>query len=193
MITTNQVNQILMKDGMVNMNKMHPKLQQELTDKAITYHKVSDFVRLLPLFEEIIIRHELTGDEYCNLADHYKSIPLDWGINWYTNTPCNYPYPKHSYSGLIKVYISTTRLFTPKLGSFALAELELTLPDIKVHFYDALNTTFYFLPEEVEEGLEKLNNWYVKTKEKQNVYLRAQKKKELEDQLKKLNELTEED
>jgi hypothetical protein len=188
MITTNQVNPILMKDGMVNMNKMHPKLQQELTDKAVTYHKVSEFARLLPLFEGKIISEKLTGDEYCELGDQYKSIPLAWGINWCTNTPTNYPYPKCEYCGLVDVYISTTHLFSSELRSFASTELGLILPDITVHFYDALNTTFYFLPEEVEEGLEKLNNWYVKTKEKQNVYLRAQKKKELEDQLKKLSE-----
>lgn len=166
--------------------KIHPVLADKLKKQKAIYEKVTKFAELLPLFSNRIIEDELTGEEYAKLDYKFGKLPLSWNINWYTNTPTNYPQEKHTEIGFVNVYINTHSLFGDKLASFASQELGKVIPSISVHFYDRLNSTFYFLPDEAEEGLKKLEQWYVETKDKCDAYLKEQRKIELQKELEKL-------
>jgi hypothetical protein len=50
-----------------------------------------------------------------------------------------------------------------------------------------MNSTFYFLPDECEDGLQKLEAWFVETKSKCDAYLKQKRKEDLERQLKELS------
>jgi hypothetical protein len=36
--------------------------------------------------------------------------------------------------------------------------------EIECYYYDDLNSSVYFLPDQLEAGLDKINDWYVETK-----------------------------
>jgi hypothetical protein len=167
--------------------KIHPDLQSKLEEQKEIYEKVTAFAELLPMFSKTIISNELSGDGYCELTKKYGQIYLDWGVNWIVCTPHNYPEEKSPHPGLVNVYINCMSLFGDKLYHFARGELAMALPGITVHFYDSLNSTFYFLPEEVEDGLKKINDWYVSTKHRVDAEIKKMKKAELERQLKELS------
>lgn len=167
-------------------NKLHPTLQAKLARTKTEYQKVTAFAELLPMFSNKIIDGEFTGDNYSRICDRYGKLYLAWGVNWYTNTPTNYPKEKHSEVGFVNVYINTYSLFGDKCASFASQELGKVLPSISVHFYDGLNSTFYFLPHEAEDGLNKLESWFVETSAKCAEYLKQKRKAELERELEQL-------
>jgi len=166
--------------------KIHPVLAAKLVNQKVKYQKVTKFAQLLPLFSERIIEDEIDGLSYYKLSGFYGRLTCTWGINWYITTPTNYPKKEHKEVGFVNVYINTYSLFGEKLASFASQELHKAIPSISVHFYDAMNSTFYFLPDEAEEGLKKLEQWYVETKSKCDDYLREKRKIELQKELEKL-------
>lgn len=170
----------------MSTSKIHPKLALKLSNDKEKYKKVTAFAKLLPMYEDVIIGNEYTGECFCKLSNHYDKICFDWGINWYVNTPTNYKKEITDKIGFVSVYINCIVLFGESMYSFAQQELSKTIPNIKVHFYDVYNTTFYFLPSEVEEGLFKLNEWFISVKSKQDEYLKQKKIKKLEEQLLKL-------
>jgi hypothetical protein len=163
--------------------KIHPKLKDKLRVTRVTYEKVTKFAELLPMFRDVIIESEITGECYHRLGYKFGSLYLAWGINWYTNPPTNYPEEKSNEVGFVNVYINCISLFGDDCYSFAHVELAKVLSSIKVHFYDDMNSTFYFLPSEVDDGLAKLDAWYIETKSKVGGYLKQKKKAELEKQL----------
>lgn len=165
---------------------IHPALNEKLIKQKKLYVKVTEFAKLLPSFEETIIENEFTADKYCRLGYHHGKLPLDWNINWYTNTPTNYPKEKLTEVGLVNVYINCMSLFGDNCYQFGHQELTKVLPEIKVHFYDHWNSTFYFLPEEARDGLDKLEQWYISTKEKTQEYLKNKRLEELRLELEKL-------
>lgn len=148
--------------------------------------KVTEFAELLPVFADIIIRDEITGSSYCRLGERFGKLPLDWGINWQTTKPTNYPDDYPEFTGAINVYINSYSLFGDKCAAFGRKELKAIIGKIKVFFFDHWNTTFYFKPDEVEEGLKTLEAWYVQTCEGVGEYLKQERKKELEAELSKL-------
>lgn len=168
------------------MRTLHPKLSEKLNTQRAKYEKVTAFAELLPLFSHEIIEGEFTGDTYCKLKDRFEKLYCAWGINWYTNTPTNYPAEKHSQVGFVNVYINTYSLYGENCSQFASENLGKALSEIKVHFYDGLNSTFYFLPHEAEEGLKRLEQWYIDTKSKCDEYLKQKRKAQLEKELESL-------
>jgi len=169
------------------MSKIHSVLLKDIEEIKEHYTKVTEFAELLPIYSEVILNKKLTGDNYCELANRYKQLYADWGIKWYIQTPANYPELTSKHKGFVTIYINCMALFGDDIYHMAYKELHDTLPSIKVHFYDVLNSTFYFLPEEAEEGLEKLNNWYLRVKEKSSEFLKQQRKLKLQAELDKLN------
>jgi hypothetical protein len=111
---------------------------------------------------------------------------FNWGINWGVNRPTNYPEDQPCEIGLVNVYINCMSLFHDNLYSFAHSELDKTVGKIKCYFYDDLNSTFYFKPDEVEAGLDAIVEWYNSTKAQADLQLKEIKRKELERQLKEL-------
>lgn len=166
--------------------KIHPTLVAKLKDTQKLYEKVTAFAELLPPFSEKIIDQEYTIDQYCNLGNYYGKLPLSWGIKWLSLIPTNYPKPNHNEVGFVNIYINCTCLFGDDCYHFAHTELDKILPTIECHFYDSLNTNFYFLPHEAEEGLKKLELWYNETKSKCAEYLKQKRKAELERELEEL-------
>lgn len=167
--------------------KIHQTLLDKLARTKKQYEKVTAFAKLLPMFEKQIIEGELTPERYCKLSDRHGKLYCAWGINWYTNTPTNYPKEEHSEVGFVNVYINCHSLFGDQCYTFGHIELGKILSDIKVHFFDSSNTAFYFLPEEAEDGLNKLEAWSVETHSKCDAYLKQKRKAELERQLKELS------
>lgn len=168
---------------MINTNNIHPALVNKLKEQEEEYVKVTAFAELLPMFSSKIIENEHNGERYCKLGSTYGKLYYPWDINWFTNRPTNYP-EDQCQTGFVSVYINTITLFGDKLSTFASGELGKVVPTIKVHFYDHWNSTFYFLPDEVTEGLQKLSDWFVDTKTKCDAQLKKIKKEELERQLK---------
>ena len=162
-------------------------LIEKLAAKKAKYEKVTAFAALLPLFQNRIISEELTGESHAKLSDHAGKVYCAWGVNWNTNTPTNYPQETHSQAGFVNVYINTYSLFGDKLASFASQKLGEVLPSIEVHFYDALNSTFYFLPHEAEAGLKKLEGWYLDTKTQCDAQLKRMRVEELKHELEVLS------
>lgn len=166
--------------------KLHPKLVEKLDATRANYEKVTVFAELMPLFGNEIIEGEHTGETYFKLKDRFGKMYFAWGINWLTNTPTNYPTEKHSQVGFVNVYINAITLFGDDCHHFAHEELGKALPEIQVHFYDNLNSTFYFLPHEAEAGLKRLEQWYLQTKSKCDDYLKTKRKEALQRELEAL-------
>lgn len=167
--------------------KINPELLSKIEKLKQKYQKVTSFSEALPLFSKRIIEDEIDGTNYCTLANSYGKLYCAWGINWYTNTPTNYPQEKHSEAGFVNVYINTYSLFGDDCSGLAHQELAKVLPSIKVHFFDSWNTSFYFLPSEAEAGLKQLEAWFVDTKAQCDSYLKKKRKEKLEQELKELS------
>lgn len=168
------------------MQKLHPTLQNRLEETRKRYKQVTLFAEKLPVFAEQIISSEYTGDEYCSLARYYKGMYFNWDINWRVHRPANYPENQPCEIGLVDVYINCMSLFHDDVHAFAHSELDKTVGKIKCYFYDDLNSTFYFTPDEVEAGLDAIVEWYNSTKAQVEIVLKEIKRKELERQLKEL-------
>ena len=169
------------------MKDIHPKLKLKLDTIKKEYQKVTAFAEVLPLFAHQIIDCEFTGDRHCRLASHYKQIDFSWYINWSVNRPTNFPEDEQFHEGLINVYINCLTLFHEDIYHVAQKELWEAMKDVPCYYTDILNCTFYFKPNEIEVGLEALNNWYVKVKDSTQDYLKEQKRKQLLKELEKLN------
>lgn len=172
---------------MTKEQKIHPDLQVELKKIKEDYTKVTALANALPIFAKSIISQKVTGDSYHKFTEWYKTLPLYWGICLQKNKPTNYPEgEEHPKEGLICVYINCMSLFHNDLYYFSISKLTEAVPSIKVHFFDNLNSTFYFKFDELEEGLEKLHLWYTEVKSLADAELKRKKKLELEKQLKEL-------
>lgn len=165
--------------------KIHPKLTEKLKEKKKEYELVTAFAEKLPLYADEIIFSEYDGLSYVQLAYRYKTLSLDWGINWTLYKPTNY-YHDSFQSGLISVYVNSYSLFGD-ISSEVDTELtkEFSNSD-NIYFIDWLNSTFYVTPEQLEEFLERLHNWYVLCKSKADTIHKEQKVKELRKQLEQL-------
>jgi len=168
-------------------HKTAAPLVEKLDAMKAKYEKVTAFADLLPLFQSRIIADELTGESYARLSDYAGRLYCAWGVNWQTSTPTNYPQEKHSQVGFVNVYINSYSLFGDKLYEFASQKLGEVLPSIEVHFYDALNSNFYFLPHEAEAGLKKLEAWYLDTKAQCDAQLKKMRVEELQRELEALS------
>lgn len=167
---------------------IHPTLQKRLQLKRLQYDTVTKFAELLPLYADTIIEKEFSGNEYCQLASHYKDMYFPWGINWTVNKPTNFPDTRVLDGPSICVYINCISLFGDLLYYFAQKRLYEDMKYVPAWFVDDLNSTWYFKPEELENGLEALNAWYNSIKAEGASHLKEMKRKQLEAELEKLNE-----
>lgn len=172
----------------INLSKLHILLAEEMEAQYKNYLEVTAFAKMFHQYSHIIVSRAFTADMYCNFADQYKTLPLAWGICWNPHMPTNYPYDKMQHKGYVSVYINCMSLFGDNFYHPAIEELAFVKNSIRCFYYDNMNSTFYFLPEELPDGLEKLHDWYVATKAKIEPYLKQKKKEELEKQLKALED-----
>ena len=165
--------------------KIHPKLAEKLKEKKKEYELVTAFAEKLPFYADKIISNEYAGQANVTLSYRYKTLSLGWGINWTLNKPTNYHHDSFQ-SGLVCVYVNSYSLFDD-ISSEAGTELTREFSNSKnIYFIDWLNSTFYVTPEQLEELLERLHNWYVLCKSNADTIRKEQKVKELREQLEQL-------
>jgi hypothetical protein len=169
-------------------SEIHPELLEKLNDAEQRYKKATALATRLPLFASRIITNEFTGNDYCTLSDRYKALPLSWGICWNPHSELtNRKQPlKPEERGVVQVYINCYSLFPDECYAAAQGSLAELITSIKVFYFDFMNTNFYFKPEEVEAGLEALNDWYVTMRGRVSEIQQAKRKTELLAELAKL-------
>lgn len=165
--------------------KIYPKLADKLKEQKKTYELVTAFAEKLPFYADKIISSEYDGLSYVTLAYQYKTLPLDWGIKWTLSKPTNYSRDSFQ-SGLVSVYVNSYRLFGDISSEVAMELTKEFSNSDNIYFIDWLNSTFYVTPEQLEEFLERLHNWYVLCKSKADTIRKEQKVKELREQLEQL-------
>ncbi|ASJ79228.1 hypothetical protein P26059A_0076 [Curvibacter phage P26059A] len=167
-------------------SEIHPDLLVELKKTEEKYKKVTAFADKLPLFSKNIVRDELTGESYSRLTSWYKTLNLQWGVNWEVNVELtNRDTPlKKDEIGLVAVYINCYSMFPD--DCYATAYRTLHSADIKSFYVDWMNSTFYFKPSQVEAGLEVLHDWYLKITSQIKEIQQAKRKAELQAELAKL-------
>lgn len=148
----------------IDVTGIHPELLGQLVSKVNEYKEITEFAELIPLFSGKIINDELTGKSYCKLADRYKQTYFAWGINWQTNKAVNHPENLPMPRGLINVYINCMHMFCDEVYDETRASIDELANVVNCYYYDGSNSTFHFLPSQLETGLELINTWYVKTK-----------------------------
>ena len=139
---------------------MHPLLQAKLEKLTEIYEQRSLLMKELPEFEGII------ADHHCNevfsgpLFYRYKGMSLHWGADY-------------------REYFGDTGLEpTNYMGTH--------IQGINCFHYDNLNTTFYFEPKELIDGLNSLVLWYDTVKSKTDEIKKAKEIARIKEQLKRL-------
>ena len=163
--------------------------EDELKELKNKMEKAEKFSNKIPIFKDEIIKNKYTGEEqHISFDKRYKDIYLAGGINrnhYKSKSNCtvtNYIGEYDKY--LFNIYINSLNLFGD--GIYEDFDLEKIQYECKVFFYDALNKEYYVEDENIEEFLEKLNEWYISAKSKVDNYKKEQRIKELEEQLEKL-------
>lgn len=164
------------------MAALMPKLQKKLDATEKLYHELQEFAETLPMFADEIINGELTPDKYCRLGYKYKDMYLDWGINWTPCQPTNYDLQYHNEK-TVSVYLNCSSLFNDHVYDFARIELDKCINGISFFHYDHLNSTVYFEPHQVEEGLEAIYQWYLFVKQQAGNIFNQKRIEELEREL----------
>jgi hypothetical protein len=167
--------------------ELHTKLAERLEKDIDTYRKVTSFANLLPLFEKEIIEKLYTGEQFAKLSNYYKGLSLSWGINWRVLKPTNYPESKVYESGTVEVYVNVMSLFnTYNIYDTVKCSLYEHMKNVPCYFFDNMNSTYYFKPNEIEVGLDALNDWYNKVKTEVEELRTMYRVKLLEEELAKL-------
>ncbi len=154
--------------------------------------KAEEFAERLPLFRYEILSAQINADDdWITFGERYKDTPLAWGIRrgFYkgkTNrTVSNYEYETgdDNYSEyLFSIYINTVNLF----GDHFKNNLEFCTDLSKVFFFDKVNSTFYVKDENIEQVLDDINEWYLKSKIDYKNHITQKEIKKLEKQLENL-------
>ena len=166
---------------------IHPELEERLYQMHKKFEKVTSFAKLLPLYSNEIISREYTGETYCALSNRYKDMYFAWDIAWQVSKPTNFPDDRTYEEGTICIYVNCMSIFNEDLYHMAKDKLNEHMQDTPVYFYDGWNSTFYFKPNELENGLEDLHGWYLDTKASADAYRKEKRRKELQVELEKLN------
>jgi hypothetical protein len=172
----------------IDVTGIHPELQTALLNKAKEYKNCTEFSALLPLFSKRILRDRVEGNEYCQLDGWYKETYFAWGINWHTTKGGNHPKELPMPQGLVNIYINCSSMFGGDVFSETNASVNKLATEIECYYYDDLNSSFYFLPEQLEDGLDKINDWYVATKGSIEGILKQKKIEKLQAELNGLKE-----
>lgn len=137
--------------------------EKEIEKFKLKIEKSKKFAEKFPVFEKTIMDKKIDENFTGQIDKKYKDIYFDWGINRYfykdnrNITNCKREI-KDTY--LFNIYINTLSLYGSH-NDFGLKDL-----DIKCFFFDILNTTFYIEEKNIEDALNKLNDWYLTAKQK---------------------------
>lgn len=168
-----------------DVTKIIAELEQKLADKRKKYEKVSKLVEQLPMFKDRIISNEITGDRFEELASYYKGVYFTWGINLHVNEPTNYE-GEYKDQVTVGVYCNCIVMFGEDLYNYANRTMHEAMQNVPMFHNDIMNSTFYFEPHQVENGLDSIVAWYNEVKAKGDAILKQKRKEELERQLKEL-------
>lgn len=169
-----------------DVTKIIAELETRLANKRKKYEKVTKLVELLPMFKDRIISNEITGDRFEELASHYKGVYFAWGINLGVNEPTNYE-GEYKDQLHVSVYCNCISMFGEDLYNYANRTMHEAMQNVPMFHNDAMNSTFYFEPHQVENGLDTIVAWYNEVKAKGDAILKQKRKEELERQLKELD------
>jgi hypothetical protein len=127
--------------------------------------KVEDFAKKLPIFKNIIIQQELTGEEkeVC-FGRKYKEMPLEPGIyrvffSSDNKGRCMVGNYGHYNLYCFQISINIPVLFGLKFKN-AFLKLHENLKNCVVYFEDTVNDVFYVEDEHIEDFLKSLRSWY---------------------------------
>lgn len=141
---------------------MREEYKKELKDLEEKMIKAEEFAKKVPLFSEIILFEKLTGEEdFYEYADCYKNVLTFSGISrahfcsGTRRTVSNFN--KRHDVFLWKIYINTLYEYNSQ-KEYGLNKIKNQTP---VYFYDALNNKFYATDDQIEQLLEKLNEWKI--------------------------------
>jgi hypothetical protein len=168
-----------------DVTKIIAELETRLANKRKKYEQVTKLVELLPMFKDRIISNEITGDRFEELASHYKGVYFAWGINLGINEPTNYE-GEYKDQLHVSVYCNCISMFGEDLYNYANRTMHEAMQNVPMFHNDILNSTFYFEPHQVENGLDTIVAWYNEVKAKGDAILKQKRKEELERQLKEL-------
>lgn len=161
----------------------------ELKNLRKKMKEAEKFAESLPIFAEEILEKKYTGKEdFIKFGEKYKDLYLSWGINRGLYSPTNgreiTNYHMDKYTGfLFSIYINQYSLFGDKYPSLGLYE---TMKDAPMVFFDVLNTTFYVTDDQIYVLLERLNEWYIRSRLEVTKFIKELRKEELKRQLSEL-------
>lgn len=145
---------------------MREEYRKELEELKIKMELAEEFAKQLPIFEKEIISNKLNSSFKGKIAEKYKTMRLNWGIERrFYDTAENITNFRNETEiinrYLLSIYINTLNLYASH-DKYSLKE---AMKD-SYFYFDELNTTFYFEESQIEKGLELLHNWYLEAKEK---------------------------
>jgi len=161
---------------------------QPYIDEVEKMEKAEQFAERLPIFKNIILFDKITWySEHMSFWKRYKDLYLSWWIDrshyisW-TNTTINNCKKKYDVY-LYNIYVNSVSLYDSN-EDYWLEELA----NIDgVYHYDSLNSTFYITDEWIERFLEALNEWYLKARELASEKRKADKIRNLQEEMDRLN------
>lgn len=160
---------------------------QPYIDEVEKMEKAEQFAEQLPIFKDVILYHKMTWySEYTKFWERYEDIYLAWWINrchyvsW-TNVTighCKKEYDIYLYS----IYVNTCSLYDlhEKYWLEELANIDW------VYHYDCYNSNFYITDEWIERFLDALNEWYLKARELASEKRKADKIRNLQEEMDRL-------
>ena len=169
------------------MNKEYEKELKDLKEKMVGAEKLAE---KFPCFKDYILKNKLTENNgFLSFGKVYKKLCLNWGIIrmiFDSNSNVNITNYKGKYSNkrLFKLYFNSLSLYDSN-NDYGLDKLA---KEDGVFFFDDLNTEFYIEEQYIGQFLDKANDWFIKAvKELKEERLKI-RKKELEKELKALEE-----
>ncbi len=171
------------------MREEYVKELKDLKRKMIGAEK---FANALPLFANTILKEKANyTDDFLNFGNRYKSLYLAWGIKRFKFSPesdreiLNLIQPIKKTIYLFNIYVNCYNLFGDDVY-YTQARNNLDELEVNVFFYDNLNSTFYATDKQIENLLEKLNDWYIEHSE---LIKKESNKKKIEEMKRELEKL----
>lgn len=177
-------------------NDMREEYTKELKALEQKMIKAEEFAKKLPIFADIILKEKHNeNDNNIHFGYKYKNLYLAWGIKRYNYGTSSRAEilnlspelsPKKDNFFLFNIYVNCYSLFG--LGDNDYTQARNSLDELKfdVFFYDKHNTTFYATDEQIENLLEKLNDWYI---EQCDFIKKESNKKKIEEMKKEIEKL----
>lgn len=160
----------------------------ELLKNSEKLIRIEKMIKRFPIFRDYIIDNRVESDKYdwYKLGERYKDTPYNWGISFglfletTSKTISNYRGKDYGEKWLFRLYFNSISLF----DSYNQYNLDKIFP--KAFFYDEHNSTYYIEEKDIEEFLEKANQWYLESKKANQIEKNKEKIEKLQEQLKEL-------